>query len=233
MSSSSPWLPEEPLFLEVAQTPEVRPHRPWNQGDIFAEVPLAITAGTKANPQAPLRTACVMLMGNPCSLRGGASLAALQNVAEVRPLKEKEAGFEAPWEGRWQLFPLLGFDDDQLWVVDFNVMCTVGVKQLTHRRVASLSEHGWGALQKRYSNHVFRTHASIEEHMADSRRYWLELSIWEEWCVRGHRESEFPSWFREAMTNGPYAGTPRVDVIEMGPDFITAELPPAPPPAGA
>ena len=39
-SSAGAWLPDGSLFLESSDTPQVRPNRPWNQGDIFIDVPL-------------------------------------------------------------------------------------------------------------------------------------------------------------------------------------------------
>src|SRR2546421_11286119 len=92
-SSAGAWLPDGSLFLEASDTPPVRPQRPWNQGDIFVDVPITLTDRTNAGAPKPKEKVChAMLMGHTCSLRGGGKPAILQNVAEVRKAKDAEIG---------------------------------------------------------------------------------------------------------------------------------------------
>jgi len=168
-----------------------------------------------------------MLIGHPCSLRGGGRIAVLQNLVEVRPLKDSEAErFSEPWDTDFKLFPLVGFAPDRLWVADFNVLGTAHFKLLENKRVACLSLEGWAALQRRYASHSLRIDQSIELRMADLRRYWSELELWEEWCARGHPEPDFYSWITQPIeTDGLYKGTTRLQAVELAADIIRSELP--------
>ncbi|TMC47395.1 MAG: hypothetical protein E6J20_19765 [Chloroflexi bacterium] len=194
-SSAGAWLPNESIFLERAATPHVRPHRPLNQGDIFTDITITLTNRKNNGEASPkLRLGCAMLIGHPCSLRGGANLAALQNVAEVRPIKENEAErFREPWNTNLKLFPLTGFVEGELWVTDFNVLGTVHFKLLEQRRVACLTLEGWAAMQRRYAAHSLRIDQSIELRAADIRSQWNEIEIWEECCSRGYTDTYLPS----------------------------------------
>lgn len=228
-SSSGAWLPSEGIFLEKALAPNVRPHRPWNQGDIFADVTITLTnrAGS-GEPKPKVKQCHAMLIGHPCSLRGGGRNAALQNLVEVRAVKDSEAArFTDPWDSDLRLFPLVGLFPDRLWVADFNVIGTSHFKLLEGKRIACMSLQGWAALQRRYANHSLRIDQSIELRVRDIRKYWIEIEIWEEWCSRGHAEPDFAQWMQEPVeTDGPYKGTIRIDAIELAPDIIRSELPP-------
>src|SRR5947208_1752748 len=91
------WLPEGPIYLHNAADPPVRPERPWNQGDVFADVPILLLKKQKSQPVDPaelvkVHSDFVAMIGNPCSMRGGGKPAILQNVAHVRRAKEGELG---------------------------------------------------------------------------------------------------------------------------------------------
>ncbi len=222
------WLPNESLYLDKASEPPVRPHRPLNQGDIFQDVTICLTNRSGSGEPTPKTKIChAMLIGHPCSLRGGPKLAALQNLVEVRPVKDAEADrFVEPWDSDFRLFPLRNLFPDKLWVADFNVIGTVHFKLLEDRRMACLSLAGWAALQRRYANHSLRIDQSIELRMADLRGLWNELALWEEWCARGHAEPDFYTWVRNPIeSEGPYKGTVRLEAIELAEDVIRAELP--------
>src|SRR5262249_2122603 len=154
------WLPDAGIFLDRADVPPVRPERPWNQGDVFADVPITISNRASGGAVKPKVTeGYAALVGHPCSIRGGGKLAVLQNVVQVRPAKPKEIQkFEEvtpDWDCYFQLFPYVGLSDDgELWVADFNVTGTVHFKHLEGRRVACLSHEGWAAFQRRLLNHT-------------------------------------------------------------------------------
>lgn len=227
--SPSVWLPEEPIFLEKADEPHVRPHRPLNQGDIFVDVPQAVVARKEGLPAVNLSDTFALLLGHTCSIRAGANLVQLQTVCEVRPASDREkATFAEPWDGWWTLFPLVGFKDDALWVADFNLVSTVHVKHLREKRVACLNERGWAALQKRFANHCVRDSQPLEIRQADSHYLWVEIELCEEWCSRGHREPDFFDWLKEPIAvDCPYKGTPRSKALDLAGDFIRSELPEA------
>lgn len=232
-SSAGAWLPDGSLFLESSDTPPVRPHRPWNQGDIFVDVPIMITGRTGAGvPKVKEKVCHAMLIGHTCSLRGGGAPAILQNVAEVRQAKDAEIGrlkgADPLFDSDFKLFPLTGLFDDTLWVVDFNVLGTTHYKHLVDRRIACLSLDGWAALQRRYAFHSLRVDLSIATRAEDLRGLWAELELWEEWCSRGFLEAEFDAWLSEPIeTDCAYAGTSRRDAAELARDIILAEMPAA------
>lgn len=226
-STPGAWLPSGSLFLEMSSAPPVRPDRPWNQGDIFQDVTITLTNRTGSGAPTPkTKQTHAMLIGHPCSLRGGGRIATLQNLVEVRPLKESEAvRFNEPWDSDLKLFPLVGLFPDKLWVADFNVLGTSHFKLLENKRVACLSLEGWAALQRRYANHSLRIDQSIELRIADIRKYWDEIDIWEEWCSRGYPEPDFDQWLEEPLESGIYSGTKRRDAVEFAPDAVRDELP--------
>lgn len=230
-SSAGAGAPDHSLFLETTDTPPARPNRPLNQGDIFQDVAITLTNRSRGgSATAKTKLGHAMLIGHPCSLRGGSTLAVLQNIAQVRPVKEAEAErlTESP-DSDSRLFRLDGLFPDTLWVVDFNILGTVHFKLLEKRRIACLSLEGWAAFQRRYANHALRVEQSIELRIADIRKYWLELDVWEEWCVRGNGEEDFYEWIREPITTeGPYAGTTRFNALELAADVIRGELPARP-----
>jgi hypothetical protein len=227
-SSPGAWLPNESIFLDKASDPPVRPDRPWNQGDIFADVSLTLTNRAGSGAATPkVRQGFAMMIGHPCSLRGGGNVATFQNLVEVRPIKDREATrFGEPWDTDLRLFPLVDLFADKLWVADFNVLGTTHFKLLENRRVACLTLEGWAALQRRYASHSLRIDQSIEDRAADIKKHWDEIEIWEDWCGRGLAEPDFEDWVLEPIeTDCPYKGTPRRAAIEFASDIVRAELP--------
>jgi len=230
-SSAGAWLPDGSLFLESSDAPPVRPYRPWNQGDIFVDVPIMITGRTNAGaPKVKEKLCHAMLIGHTCSLRGGGDIAILQNVAEVRQAKDAEiARLKAAqplFDSDFKLFPLAGLFHDTLWIVDFNVLGTTHYKHLVDKRIACLSLEGWAALQRRYAFHSLRVDLSIETRAEDLRGLWREFELWEEWCSRGLVEREFDKWLGEPITTDcTYKGTIRRDAVEFAADILLAEMP--------
>src|SRR6266511_1489623 len=91
-SSPGAWLHNESIFLDRASDPPVRPDRPWNQGDIFADVPLTLTNRAGSGAATPkVRQGYAIMTGHPCSLRGEGNVATIQKLIEVRQIKYREA----------------------------------------------------------------------------------------------------------------------------------------------
>ena len=232
MTSAGAWLPDESLFLDRADVPPVRPERPWNQGDVFMDVPITITQRTGAGAAKPKAiVGHAALIGHPCSLRGGGKPAIFQNVVGVRPAKPNEIErFEQvtpKWDCYFQVFPYVGLTEDgQLWVADFNILGTVHFKHLVDQRVACLSLEGWAAFQRRYANHTLRIDQSIDFRVGDVRQIWTELDLWEEWCRRGFEEADFDAWLNEPISSEcHYKGTRRRDAVELAADVVLGEMP--------
>jgi hypothetical protein len=225
---TGPWLLDANPYLDVADHPHVRPSRPLWQGDIFDSVPLSITDKPKADGAKPkTRTTAAMLVGNPCSIHaGGGRLAVMQNVAQVRPLKERESeGFRKPWEGFFQLFPLPAFRDGELWVADFNVLGSVHFKYLEKTRIACLSQSGWAAMQCRLAYHTLRIRPAVAERIEDLRALANEADLWERWNASGHEPSAFQSWLDSSCATTEYSDSPRRALLDFLPDVIASEFP--------
>lgn len=225
MTISIVWLPSGGIYLEKSAAPQVRPHRPWSQGDIFVNVPIYIADGKLGKPREKLHQGPAMLLGHPCSLRGGTTLAVIQNVCRVREAKDKEAERLAESEASYrQLFPLPDFLDGALWVADFNHLASVKFTHLNGQRIACLNHEGWAALQLRYSFHSTRIDQPLEQRVADIRATWAELELWEEWCARGHAEADFQRWLSEPLAASDTETTRRA-ALELFPDLVRAEVP--------
>lgn len=233
-TATIPWLPAGGIWLETANAPDVRPSRPWSQGDVFVDVTIYLADGKVDDPNAKRVRGHAMLIGHTCSMRGGARLAVIQNVCAVRAAKEKEALKLVEAENTFrQLFPLPGLVSDELWVADFNVLGSVKFTHLNSKRVACLNHAGWAALQIRYAHHSTRIDQPLEKRIDDIRPTWIEVELWEEWCVRGHPELEYQPWLNELAGVDDTAGLTRRKALEFLPDVVRAQIPPPPTPAEA
>ena len=229
-SSDIPWLPDQDIYLEKSTAPHVRSSRPWNQGDIFDDVPIILSKRKDGEPQSKILRGAAMLIGHPCSVRGGTSLAVFQNVCQVRVATAKEVeALSSAWDRYLQLFPLPRFRNDELWVADFNLLGTVIRDHLYNQRIVCLNHLGWAAFQRRYATHSLRIDQPLEKRLEDTRSLWNEIEIWEEWCERGHAEADYPLWLKEPIASGHDAGTTRRNALGFAPDAVRDELPDARP----
>lgn len=219
------WLPDESIYLDSANAPHVRPSRPYNQGDVFDNVAVAL-AGRGVDK---VRTIVgpVILLGHPCSIYRGGALFEAQFVAAVRPVEEifKDRVFAPPWDSHLFLFPLPALKDGRDFVADFRKVGTTHFKNLEGRRTACLTRDGWAALQRRLAWHTLRADIPLERRSADLAGTWNELALWEEWTARGFAPAEFIRWRDDEQTTGPFAGTKRADLLDFGFDELWNELP--------
>jgi hypothetical protein len=220
------WLPSKGVFLAKADEPHVRPHRPLSQGDVFGDVPLYFANYKKGAAREKLVNGLGLLLGHTCSIRGGASLAVLQNVCHVREAKEKELERLTESENTYrQLFPLPDLRAGVTYVADFNQLGTVHFKHLSEKRVACLSHEGWAALHVRYAFHSTRIDQSLDDRIADIRPTWLEVELWEEWCFTGRPEADFQKWLDEPLSDSK--GTEPLSrrlALESDPDAVRQDL---------
>lgn len=223
--ASPPWLPDESIYLERQDAPEARPARPYNQGDVFADVPIA-TAGRDAD-KSKLNKGPVLLLGHPCSIHAGGRVFPTQFVASVR-LKSDAVGnrpLDPPWDSHHFLFPLPGLIQGEDYVADFRRLGTTHFKNLEGRRTACLTQDGWAALQRRWAWHSLRIDLPLAVRSADLTGLWSELHLWEAWNARGNPYERFPAWLAEPQANGAYAGTTRRDLLDFALDELEEELP--------
>lgn len=224
--ASPPWLPEDSIYLELADTPVAQPARPLSQGDVFTEVPIAATG--RGSDKAKINVGPALLLGHPCSIHAGGRIVPTQLVAAVRPKADAASGnrsLEPPWDTHHYLFPLPGLIDGEDFVADFRRVGTTHFKNLEARRIACLTQDGWAALQRRWAWHTLRADLPLASRSADLAGLWNELRLWEEWNSRGQGYEEFPSWLEQPQEAGAYVGTKRRDLIDYALDELMTELP--------
>lgn len=219
------WMPDESIYLERADDPHVRASRPYNQGDVFADVPIATAGRGEDKPR--IVVGPVIVLGHPCSIYAGGRLIETQLVASVRPVEDAVSGrpFEAPWGTHLFLFPLPGLKDGHDFVADFRRVGTTHFKNLEGRRTACLTLDGWAALQRRWAWHTLRADIPLESRANDQRGIWNELELWEEWTDRGYPSGEFTAWREALQVGGTFSGTKRADLFDYALDELWAELP--------
>ena len=227
------WLPVESIYLALQDEPIARATRPWNQSDVFSDVPLSIISRFRedietADPQRTRRVTA-MLLSHPCVLRaGGAGQPTDQQVvAEVRPVHEAQGQreFVAPWDSHFSLFPLPGFRDGVDYAVDFRRVGTTHKQYLEDRRVAVLSHAGWAAMQRRLAYHQLRVDLPLAQRRLETAGSWEELNLWELWIEGGQEFADFQPWLDGAVAGGRYAGQSRRSIVEFAPDIVRAEIP--------
>lgn len=230
----SDWLPVGDLYLERADAPDVRPERPWNQSDVFTDVPISIVnrfrPGTGPEQPAPTRRVTVMLLSHPCVMRAGraGNPSDHQVVAEVQPVDEAQGGrpFRAPWDSHFSLFPLPGLLGGTDYAVNFRRIGVTHRGYLQGHRVAVLSHWGWAAMQRRYAYHSLRLDLDLASRRLETAAPWEEIQLWEEWNTRGHDPGSFQPWLSEPLSAGRrYAGEIRRSTLEYAPDDVRADLP--------
>lgn len=221
------WLPEDAPYLDRADLPHVRPNRPYNQGDIFVDVPIASAGRGEDRPK--VNSGPVMLMGHPCSIHAGGRVIETQFVASIRPMDEaaKERPFTAPWDTHLYLFPLPQLIAGRDFVVDFRRLGTTHFKNLENRRIACMTSDGWAAVQRRWAWHTLRADLPLDVRSQDLRGLWNELALWEEWTARGNAREGFHAWRDAPQREGPYTETTRADLLDFAFDELWGELPSA------
>lgn len=223
------------FYLARANHPEVRPLRPWNQGDIFVDIPLSLgpkySTGETLDESDNVRLSMAALLGHPCSLRAGADGRPVSNqvVAEVRLASDvgsTERPFEPPYDGYYYLFPLPGLINGRDYVIDFRRPSVTHARFLQGNRIACLSRHGWAALQRRYIYHFSRGDTDHDEIFQGLAAPWHELEIWEEWTTRTGSPDGFQVWLDQPIDQQRhFGGTIRREGLSYAFDDVRADLP--------
>src|SRR6266550_1456857 len=164
-------------------TPEANPTRPWNQGDVFVDVPLAAIPKHKesATPDelARGRICKVLLLGHPCSIHlANGEVTPVQAVVEVRKIDHV---LTPPYDSHYFYFPLPKLIADDDYVADFRRIGVTHFQFLEGKRIACLTREAWAALIRRYVFHASRFdlgQATVYEGIGS---LWHEFDLWEMW----------------------------------------------------
>ena len=150
MDPKSSLLPADPYHCR-ASAPHAGGDRPLSQGDVFLDIPILRAAvpdprhagqwkaSIKVGPKA-----LGMLVTHPCSSRARHT-GVLESVS-IAPVLPCPKGFEMPWDGFYEYFPLPGLKDGQDYAADLSAVCPIQTQHLADRRIACLNEQGLAAL---------------------------------------------------------------------------------------
>ena len=212
--STTSFLPPDP-YLYRAHVPHAGGARPVGQGDVFLDVPLLRAAkpnlrhvgqwlaSVKAGDQA-----LGMLTTHPCSSRSRATDRLRESVT-IAPVIRAPQGFEAPWTGYYEYFPLPGLRDGDNYVADLSAVCPVRSELLAGRRISCLNADGLAALFHRLSLHSTRLDRIPDHFKSEAERLSFEMALWEIWATARGTEDGFQTWLDDAFEGQPQENADR------------------------
>jgi hypothetical protein len=196
------YFPDHP-YRHRQDDPDVGSPRPMSQGDVFLDVPLAGPATPHPKHadqwQPQVRTgpkALGMIVTHSCAARSQVTHR-LSPVLSVAPVVKCPAGFDPPWEGYFELFPLPALRGGQDYVAKLNEVCPVPSDALAGRRIACLTEEGMEALFHRLAVNAIRFPEVPAHFGIEARRITFEMDLWELWAQRAETEDGFQGWLDE------------------------------------
>lgn len=201
------WLPDD-LYVAREDEPDVRPHRPICQGDVFRGV--GIVRGVREVQSTVWKTkvgykpeTLAMVVAHPCSSRSNESHR-LKPDLTLAPIVPKPPRFEAPWQGFYELFPLPGLVDGGDYVAELSRVFPIDPDGLCGRRIACLTALGLAALLDRLTKNATRLEpAHVPGHFAsEAERLTFEFDLWEIWVATRGTEEGFQEWL-----DRPWLGT--------------------------
>ena len=180
------------------------PARPFSQGDVFLNIPLAgpqrptqntPTNGSQGQGRAEghrdHRHAYV------CSAEPKHSSA--ESSMALAPVVKCPKGFDPPWDGYYELFPLPNLREGADYVAKLNEVCPVPSDALVGRRIASLNEDGLEALFHRLAMNSIRF-PEVPAHFGfEAKRLTCEIDLWEAWTDHRDTEDGFQAWLDETF----------------------------------
>lgn len=215
------WLPDRRFYLpdEVRES-----NRPAFQGDIFANVPMAMYPGRKVVPEdgKPLvaKSTTAMIIGHPCSMRtAGGRLKDVQAIARVMPVPV--AGWSHPWDGQYAFFPLPNLDGAGDFVVDLTQIGVCNVEHLTDR-LGCLDREGWNGLQWRLVHFFSRFELELANLPEINDGLWNEIDLWTAWCDLKGAEDGYQEWLDEA--SAAFSGVKRRDLLAGDIEALRQEM---------
>lgn len=209
MTMDAPSFLPADLYLYREDSPHAGGARPVSQGDVFVEMPLLRAAKphprhegqwvpqVKSGPQA-----LGMLTTHPCSSRSRTTHQLKESVS-IAPVARCPPGFEPPWEGYYEFFPLPGLKAGEAYVADLSAVCPVRSELLANRRIACLSAEGLAALFHRLSLNSTRLDRIPDHFMSEAERLSYEMALWETWANARGSEEGFQAWLDEDFGGQP------------------------------
>ena len=160
-----PWFPP----LDDLYADDLEADREIFQGDVFRDV-VRVRYGVQelADDRAPSPRGgrgLAMVLGHPCEISPTEKGAQYPWRTTCAVIEDKDSMMSLDGRGQFYAFPLPDlFHDERTWYADFRALTVIHDDWLTvDKRVASLSEKGWYALQRRYVYFVTR----VEMHPQD------------------------------------------------------------------
>ena len=195
------FLPEE-SYLYRGDEPHIGGARPLTQGDVFVDIPLLRAAKPNSRHEgqwlAQVKSgpnALGMLVNHPCSSRSRTTHVLKESVS-VAPVVRCPTGFEAPWDGYYEYFPLPQLRGGEDYVADLSAICPVRSEHLEGQRLACLTSEAIAALFHRLAMNSSRLDRVPDHFASEADRLHFEISLWETWATaRG--EDGFQAWLDE------------------------------------
>ncbi len=179
--------------------------RPLSQGDVFINIPLAGPA--TRHPKHPDQweprgrtgpKAIGIIVTHTCAARNQ-STHRLSPVLALAPVVKCPKGFDPPWDGYYELFPLPNLREGADYVAKLNEVCPVPSDALVGRRIASLNEDGLEALFHRLAMNSIRF-PEVPAHFGfEAKRLTFEIDLWEAWTDHLDTEDGFQAWLDETF----------------------------------
>lgn len=217
----TPSFPED-IYLYRQDEPNAGGARPLSQGDVFLNIPLLRAAKqdsrhqSKWVPQVKSGPKAIgILLTHPCSGRSRGTYELRESVS-VAPVVRRPAGFEPPWHGYYEFFPLPALKGGEDYVADLAATCPVRSEYLHGHRIASLTSEGVAALFHRLALNSSRLDRIPDHFAAEANRLHFEMSLWELWATDRGTEHGFQNWLDEEFVGQhesdgetPIAGAPK------------------------
>lgn len=201
------WFPLDP-YLERRDEPVARPFRPIGMGDVFLGHPV-IRGAREIKPQqwkqktAWKSDALTMMAAHPCSARGNET-GRLKDDISLVPVVPMPQGFERPFAGYYELYPLPELYDGRDYVADLSRAFPCLPEFLVGRRIACLSEPAMAGLLDRHARNATRLEpVDVPGHFAaEAERLRMEFDLWEIWVKGTGEETGFQDWMRGEWMDG-------------------------------
>lgn len=201
------WFPTKP-YLARADQPVVLPGRPIGMGDVFLGHPIVRGAREVKPTQWKTRAAwkddaLSILVAHPCSARSHTTHR-LKDGISLAPIVPMPEGFEPPYIGYYELFPLPGLYQGADYVADLSKVFPALPEYLAGKRTACLSTPGLAGLLDRIARNGTRLEpVHVPGHFeAEAERLSMEFDLWEIWVKGRGEEVGFQEWMEEDWLEG-------------------------------
>lgn len=201
------WFPSDP-YLERRDEPVARPHRPIGMGDVFLGYPVIQGAREVKKDQWRSRTAwkpdaLTMMVAHPCSARANET-GRLKDDITLAPIVPMPPGFEPPYSGYYELYPLPELYEGRDYVADLSKGFPCKPDFLVDKRIACMNEAALAGLLDRQARNDTRleTHHVPGHFTVEAERLRMEFDLWELWVEGTGDESGLQEWMKEEWMEG-------------------------------